>query len=193
MDFSMPLLTESDIQRLLVAQPITDREPWASADEFTVEARLKEFCADVEQITGAKSRIEWDHYGSGYASFVDAWFYKDTTGFAVTAGIDRGEAHMGLVVLLSRLSPYFTFMEGFKHWHAKGGSSYLPGFDMVDRFETPAVTELAAQVQSVLESRGMARASREELEPGLPDGVSPPTIMSDPPFRFFDALYYWED
>jgi len=64
------------------------------------------------------------HYG---ASFVDAWFYKTTSGFNAKQSIRHGEGRTG-VFLLSRLSPYFALTESEKRWHAHGGSSYLPEF-----------------------------------------------------------------
>jgi hypothetical protein len=87
-------------------------------DERLIEAHLRDACDAVRTTTGTQSRIMAEHYGSGYASFVDAWFFKTTSDFNVKLQRpwDRlfrfGERHTGLVVLLSRLSPYFVLMEG---------------------------------------------------------------------------------
>ncbi len=55
------------------------------------------------------------------------------------------------------------------------------------------VEELAGPVESALTTMGMLRLRRQDLEPFLPDDVGLPTILSDPPFRLFDAVFYWED
>jgi hypothetical protein len=163
-------------------------------DVQLIEDHLKGACAAVTRATGSESRVEWGHYGSGYASFVDAWFYKTTPDFDVKQPIRHYEGHIGLVVLLSRLSPYFAFMESEKHWHAHGGSSsYLPAFAMLDKLETKGVSLLARQVQPVLESCGFVRALREQLCEPLPSGLQVPTILADGGFTQFDALFYWED
>jgi hypothetical protein len=84
-------------------------------------------------------------------------------------------------------------MEGEKHWHVQGGSSYLPEFDMLDKLETESVSLLAQQVQPVLESCGFIRAVRKQLSEPLPSNLRVPTILTDRGFTQFDALFYWED
>jgi hypothetical protein len=189
----LPLLSRREIESLLFQQTISERHPWATADMRLIEGHLKGACAAVTRATRSKARIEWGHYGSGYASFVDAWFYKTTPDFNTRQPIRHGEGHTGLVVLLSRLSPYFVFMEGEKHWHVQGGSSYLPEFDMLDKLETESVSLLAQQVQPVLESCGFIRAVRKQLSEPLPSNLRVPTILTDRGFTQFDALFYWED
>lgn len=188
-----PLLSPAQIEQLLAQQPITELHPWSTGDDQAVEAFLKWVWATVERLTRCRSKVEWGHYGSGYASFVDAWCYQATPEFNVKRPIGQGEEHTGLVVLFSRLSPYFVFMEGEKRWHAKGGSSYLPEFNMLDRLETPAVARLAQQVQPVLESHGLVRALRAQLEEPLGTGVQVPTNLTDRGYTQFDALFHWED
>lgn len=178
---------------MLSQQSISDQNPWSTSDDKLVEGNLKAACAAVIRATGAKSRVEWGHYGSGYASFVDAWFYKATPEFNVERPIHQGEEHTGLIVLLSRLSPYFVFMEGEKRWHTEGSSSYLPEFGMLDRLKTAGVVQLAPKVQSVLESHGLFRVMKEQLEESLMPGLRVPTVMADRGFTQFDALFYWED
>ena len=188
-----PLLSRGEIERLLSQQTISELHPWVTNDERLIEAYLKGACAAVTRATRSEARVEWGHYGSGYASFVDAWLYKTTPDFNVKHPIRHGEGHTGLVVLLSRLSPYFVFMQGEKRWHASGGSSYLPEFDMLDKLEAKSVLLLARQVQPVLESYGLVRAVREQLSEPLPAGLWVPTILTDRGFTQFDALFYWED
>ncbi|KEZ00951.1 hypothetical protein GQ57_37930 [Burkholderia sp. MSh2] len=188
-----PLLSNEKIELLLTQQPISDRHPWVTCDEAVIDDYLRNACDAIERTTGARSHIEWGHYGSGYASFVDAWFYKDTPEFDVARPRPLWESHVGLVVLLSRLSPYFVFMEGEKHWHLREQGSYLPAFDMLDRLENKGVQQLAKDVQPVLESYGLARATRIELSDSLPPGTYVPTILNDRGHTQFDALFYWED
>ena len=60
----------------------------------------------IEREHGLRARVEWGHYGSGYASFIEAWFYP-ADGRARLPPLQAGdERHAGLVVLLSRLSRY---------------------------------------------------------------------------------------
>jgi hypothetical protein len=190
---TISLLSSAQIDQLQLQKPISELHPWATADESAVEGYLKAACAAVSRGTRAESKIDWVHYGSGYASFVDAWFYEPTAEFNVKNPIRYGREHVGLVVLLSRLSPYFVFMEGEKHWHAHGGSSYLPAFDMLDDLKNAGVLRLAREIQPILEHHGLVRAYRTELAEPLPAGIKMPTNLADRGYTQFDALFYWED
>jgi hypothetical protein len=190
---TVSLLSRAQIDRLLLQQPISELHPWVSADDRVVEGHLKAACAAVARVTRTESKIDWGHYGSGYASFVDAWFYEPTAEFGVKNPIRYGHEHVGLVVLLSRLSPCIAFMEGEKHWHAHGGSSYMPAFDMLDDLKNGGVLRLAQQIQPILEHHGLVRVHRAELSEALPAGIRVPTNLADRGYTQFDALFYWED
>lgn len=184
-----PLLSSDDITALLAGQPITDGAPWAGGDSAAIDAHLLDACRAIEQALGARSRIEWDDYGSGYASFVDAWFYLPQPGHEA----DVDQAHTGLVVLFSRLSHYVVMMEGHKRWHGQGSSSYMPSFDMVDGLKDAAVIRMAEVAQAELARRGFVRIHRAAISAALPDDLQVRTNLSDPPYTQFDALFHWED
>lgn len=167
-----PLLSYEQIELSLSQQTISDRHPWVTCDEQVIDGYLKGACAVIARATGAKSRIERGHCGSGCASYVDAWFYKDTPEFEVKRPTQYEKEYVGLVALLSRLSPYCVFMEGEKHWRAHERASYLPEFEMLDQLESKEVQQLAEVVQPVLESCGLARATRVE-----PSDPLPPELM----------------
>ncbi|VWC58427.1 hypothetical protein [Burkholderia lata] len=64
---------------------------------------------------------------------------------------------------------------------------------MLDQLENKEVQQLAEEVQPVLESCGLARATRVELSDPLLPGTDVPTILSHRGLTLFDALFYWED
>lgn len=187
------MLSRADLDRLCCAQTISPVFPWAGGDPAAIEGHLKYACATVRRKTHTLSRIEWGHYGSGYASFIDAWFYRSGEAFRSAQPPAFGEGYCGLSILLSRLSPYFAFMEGEQHWHAYGGSRGMPHRDRADRFSRAAVRQLAEEVTPLLESMGFLHAPRDFLASPLPAGIRPATALGEPPFTLFDALFYWED
>ena len=185
-----PFLLPGQLERLIQQQSISHEQPWASNDEEQVEALYRSLCQEIMQSTGTLSRIEWNHYGSGYASFVDAWFYRPTPDFEAA----HCPGYQGLAVLLCRLSPHYALMEGNQQWRADGsGSNYYPGFTMLDDLYTPAVTALAAPVQALLDRHGLRRLKREDLATVLPEGTPVPTMLDGQQLREFDALFYYED
>lgn len=188
-----PLLSDSDIALLLTGHSISSQHPWDSDDESTIDNYLKYITHDLQRRAAVEARIEWGHYGSGYASYVDAWFYRPTPDFDAGPAPRDGAAYTGLVVLFSRLAPWFVLMEGQKSWSAKGSSSYLPYFQQVDGLKTPAVVQLAAKVQALLEEHGLVRLRQAELDVPLSTTLRVPTVLADAGYTHFDAIFHWED
>ncbi|MFC1643275.1 hypothetical protein ACFL5O_11435, partial [Myxococcota bacterium] len=66
-------------------------------------------------------------------------------------------------------------------------------FEGVDALTTEAVVTLSHQVEEWLEGQGHVRLRKAALDRLLPEGVAVPTILTDGPYREFDALFHWED
>jgi hypothetical protein len=186
-------IAPADIDTLLADGIIGSTHPWNSGDAQAIEGHYRRVCADVERTCRVKSRTVWDHYGSGYASFVDAWFYRPEPAFAVPQATDYENEYVGLVALLSRSSPYFVLAEGSKGWSGNRGYSYMPSLDSVDRFNNPAVRALARDCTSLLETYGLRRISAAELCQPLPPGTRMSTNLTDRAYTYFDALFHWDD
>ncbi|WP_256080918.1 hypothetical protein [Massilia sp. YIM B04103] len=186
-------ISDNEISSLLSQQTISPQYPWATNDLQEIEKFFKFIILELERKSHVKSRVEWGHYGSGYASFVDAWLYRESADFDAKYRPTHGKSYAGLVVLLSRLSPYFVLLEGEKSWDGNGGSSYLPQFDAIDAFQTLSVAELAEQVQPILEGHGLIRLSHSMLDEPLNPKFHVPTVLTDRAFTLFDAFFYWED
>ncbi len=183
--------THSDLEAMAADKPITDRSPWTEADR-----RITKFYQGLAQAAARRLKLEfraeWNHYGSGYASFVDLWFYRDNEEFRLPT--ERGQSYRGVFVLLGRLGPHFALGEGQKGWDAQTAGSYLPGLEMVDRFSTRATEQLARQLSDFLGAEyGLARLQAEELTPILDPQCDIPTNLSDPPYSVFDAVFHWMD
>ncbi len=125
------MLTETQIQLLLHQKSISDEWPWGTNDQREIDKHIQSIVAEVCRKLQLEEKTVYDHYGSGYASYVDCWFYRPDKDFRVSAGDD----YQGLVVLLSRLSPYYVVGQGQKSWHKTGGAAYLPRFQFVDEID----------------------------------------------------------
>jgi hypothetical protein len=186
-------LSDYQISALLSERSISLEYPWVTNDFQEVERFFKVIIAETRRVAQADAMVEWANYGSGYASFVDAWFYRESDEFSARYKPPRGKSYTGLVVVLSRLSPYFVLMEGEKSWAGEGASSYLPHLDSVDGFRTQAVVDLANQVQPILEKYGLIRLSHAMLDKPLDPLIDVPTVLTNRPFTLFGALFHWED
>ena len=186
-------ISDSEIANLLTQQAISQQYPWSTNDSREIENFFKSVVPELERKARVRSRVEWGHYGSGYASFVDAWLYREDSDFDTIYRPAQGRSYTGPVILLSRLSPYFALMEGEKSWGGNGGSSYMPHLDAIDNFSTLVVAELAEQIQPILEGHGMIRLSHSMLDIPLNPEFKVPTVLTDRAFTNFDAVFYWKD
>ena len=189
-----PFFSETEVARLIQGQPVGEPLPFDPADEGSIRRFYEGLAQRIEREQGLCARVEWNHYGSGYASFIEGWFYP-VDGRARLRPFQAGdERHMGLVVLWSRLSRFFVLGQDEKSWSADGsGSGCLPNFSTVDDLTHPELLPHVAPVTALLTAAGLQRLSRRELAALLPETCLVSTILTDQPFRHFDALFHWED
>lgn len=186
------LLTNTQIEQLLNQEVITEEWPWSTNNEKVINKNIKDIVAEICLAARLEDKTEYNHYGSGYASFVDCWLHRPDNDFRFHID-DNCHSYHGLVVLFSRLSPFYVLGQGDKSWNKTGSSSYAPDFDFVDGIEHPAVLKLVPSVTDILAKRGLEQLHRSELDTILPVGFHVPTIMAGSVLRHFDALFYWED
>jgi hypothetical protein len=184
------MFNDEQLASLIHEEPIQTGLPFDPRDDKSIRRFYEPLVRKIEMDGGLSSRVEWNHYGSGYASFIDAWFYPADGRSRVSF---RNEHYVGLFVLLSRLSRYFVIGQGEKTWSRDGGSSYMPSFDSIDTVDHPALAGHVIPVASILTDAGMVRMKRDDLSQLLPERFGIPGILSSPPFRHFDALFHWED
>lgn len=170
----MPILTDANLLDLIHDRPITEQLPWASRNDALIIDFYQRIIRDVRATHWLGCRVCAD-WGSGDASFVDALFYREPD-------------YRGLAVYFSKLSPYYVIGEG-----RKGGFNL--DYAGVDTFAHRNVERLVAPVCAVLDSNGLIRLSKADLGPPLPGSCYGAfyTMITQPPWRHFDALFHWVD
>lgn len=165
--------------------------PWKLAQNS--DSFYERMCSDICVELGLVSRNEFNAYGCGYASFLDAWFYKDDAQFRAGNPNDEGHAFVGLFILLNQYAPLYVLGEGEKSWSSVSASSYLPNADMVDKFESRAVKALSVTVEQKLSEHGMIRLRSAEIMQPISSEIEIETNLSDGECKLFDALFHWLD
>ena len=188
-----PFFSAAEIARLVQCQPVREPLPFDPSDDRSIHRFYEELVKQIEEPQCLRARVEWHPYGSGYASFIEAWFYPVDGRASLPPFHPGDERHIGLSVLLSRLSRYFVLVQDERSWSADSGSGGMPNFSAVDDIDHPALLPHVAAVTALLTAAGLQRLSRSDLAALLPDDVQVPTILTDKPLRQFDALFYWED
>lgn len=179
---------------ILARLGVAGRAPWVPADEAAVERELRSVVQGLCAAAGADSRVEWDHYGAGYASYVDAWLYRADGPFRRPGPTAIWTSYTGLVVLVCRLGPAFCLMEGERSWTSGDTqASYLPSFELLDELRSDAVRELAGIAERFLVAAGYTRLRKADVSAFLPSDLELDTNLGDPPYREFDVLFHWYD
>jgi hypothetical protein len=185
----MLTLANDEIRGLIRGEELM-RFPPVRRPTSELESFYTSLVKQITHLAGCADKTEWNHYGSGYASFVDAWFYLPD---GRARGDLAGEGHYGIYVLLSRLSCFYVVGQGQKTWQRNGGSSYLPDLKSVDSVEHAVLLPLERQIDAFLSASDLKRLHRPDLELRIQGEHKAPTILSDAPFTQFDALFFWED
>lgn len=164
-------------------------------DEKEIEKFYNNLFPEIQRLSQTESKIEKDHYGSGYASFYDAWFYKPKNERFKIMTNSQNQAYVGLVILFHRELPFYVFMEGTKSWNksTRSAGSYLPYWGDIDKLKNPAVISLAEQMQAILSTKNLIRLDYALLENSLNLNIKIPTLLNSGGYTYFDGLFFWED
>lgn len=187
----MELLSKHNLQSMIRCESVGQRWPYVGGSERDIEKHLKKTVAKLKRIKGVGIEAEFGHYGSGYASYVDIFCYpKDRSSQWEDDGVLRVR---GVSVYLSRLAP-LAVLGQTERSRLKGGSSFdflYP--EDVESFSDDDCSSFVDKVRGIVVEFGFTFMDRETAMTQLPFDADIPTILSEPPYRVFDAVFFWED
>lgn len=190
--------------KLISTLPIEQNPPWCSLDDRTIKKNLRDLVQSIITDIRIDSHLAFDDYGSGYASFGEAWFFRKDASFARNTHANplkrlfgrrrfQVKHYTGLVVLFCKMAPVYCLFEGEKGWGNEVSSSYLPTFENIDVITSDAVRKLSFQIETYLKDKGYFRLDKKALSSPVPEEIAINTNLSNPPYRNFDLLFHWED
>ena len=161
---------------------------------------MKKIVGRLGEIKSIQIESDFNHYGSGFSSYVHLYLSKrDGSDVEITQIDDfRTKETNGLMMYLSRMAPYSVYAEGTWHetynkdkWQSSS-SHYIEPEDIGTLPGSDWITEVN-EIKDVLKQYGVTLFTREELDKKLSFEINIPTILSDPPYRVFDCFFYWQD
>lgn len=186
----MPL-SDAELRSFIAGRPFGPGTPYEGG-EAVIEKHLRKTVAGLARSSLIEVEADFGHYGSGYASYVDVFCPK--RGGRSTTEADGIRRIDGLVIYLSRLAPLAAFGAGQRTRHDKGGSMNYLDADQVGKAPPGDWTTVTAEVRTKLARYyGFTLLSQDELSRPLPFDAKIPTVISNRPYRVFDAVFYWED
>ena len=183
------LLTDDQLRDLVAGRPVGTDWPYVGGSEADIEKHLRRAVAMLRSTGVLEVEADFEHYGSGYASYVHV-FCEKTRGRSRTHR-DGTDWIDGIAVYLSRLTPFAIYGQEQRTKHATGGSQgYVSAADV---YSLPAGDwqKESAAIRRVLRDLGFVLPERDRLVDRLPFRLRIPTVLDDK--HVYDAMFYWED
>ena len=185
---------------MIQGEVISDQYPYSEQNDEALKNYLKALQAELKR-EKLQCEIEADHFGSGYASYLQ-WFVYEQSGVQVTEDPwKRTFEAKGLYVLISRLAPVVVIGNGEQSsTYLRTTDAYLSGAKSVisrpeDVIVDPMFQGLADQLERLFMKYQFTILRKEDLAQPLPFDADIPTIWQDKneQYLIWDAVFYWED
>lgn len=198
------IYTHEELQTLIKGEIIGDTFPYDKKNESEIESYLKQLYYRIKRIPNLICQAEFDHFGSGYASFVEFFCYRKEDVRLIKDkekyGILEYETS-GILLNVCRLAPVFIYGEDERYERVKvesneviaAGYSPLPG--QTDIFKTHEKFDgMMYELLQVLQEFNYEELDKDYANKALPFRTKIPTLYREAyEYRVLDALFYWED
>ncbi|MGI5205143.1 hypothetical protein ACQEU6_26640 [Spirillospora sp. CA-108201] len=189
-DHLAELMSEATLRRAVRNEPL----PGAWDHVRDVDRFLRRRVAELNRLPlVVVEYAELDHYGSGYASYVDVFATK-RDGSTRQDDEDGGVSVECLNVLLCRLAPIACLLQPDSRWQTPDSScSISPNIDRVIAAPDQSWTDEFHQIRDLLDQRGISLIGPDLLTRSLPEGLEVRSNLANSTQTIFDAWFHWLD
>lgn len=200
--------TDEELKRMIQGTAVGNIYPYNTEDEELIEEYIKKVVYQFRRIHTMHSHFEFDHYGSGYSSYIDVscWLKDQSSviervhnkdGFSEITEMNR------LSIYISRLAPVAIMGKSFGIqyiWDETNSNEVNIGGSPLSLRDISTEPDdfMADEVKEVtryLKESGYTFLDKEYLEQPLNFQTVINTIFTTPQegYKVFDALFYWLD
>ena len=197
--------TNEQLQKMISKEPIGDMYPYNTKDREQIESYIQELVDTLNRSETLKCEAMFDHYGSGYASYVDLFCYKRNEKRKIKEDNEEVTIYLeGLVIYISRLAPVAIIgqdnlrsktrfnTEEFKDGLFSSFCMMCEPEEMID--ESPKfMTDGYLEIKQKLADAGYSILHKEYLSQPLPFKTEIQTSTDPSQYKVFDAIFYWMD
>ena len=196
------MFSNKQLQDLIEGKIVGQQFPYDTNNEQEIEAHIRRLFHRINRIPNLVCEAEWDHFGSGYASFVEFYCYqkKDEKVIEEKYGIREIKTE-GIIIDIGRLAPIAIMGEDDRYKTirietnevvsgAYGSLLGNPGqINVSEKFRA-----IAGKLKQALEEFDYELVKLEEMNQPLPFKTKIPTLYREPrEYLVMDAIFYWED
>ena len=175
--------------------------PYDTNNENEIEAHIRRLFHRINRIPNIICEAEWNHFGSGYASFVEFFCYrKKDVAVEEKCGMREIETK-GIIIDICRLAPVAIMGEDdrFQKIHIETNNVVSGGHgsildNPISLLSGSEFQEAVGELEQALKEFNYELLTAEEMSQPLPFQANIPTIYREPrEYRVMDAIFYWED
>ncbi|MFP7493888.1 hypothetical protein SFC66_08895 [Terribacillus saccharophilus] len=196
------MYSNHELQNVISGQAVGDSFPYNTNDETEIEAHIRRLYHYINHMPHIVCEAEWNHFGSGYSSYVEFYCYsrKDVT-VVQQKDNHRVEEREGIIIAVCRLAPVAIMGadDRYRMIHSvtneevgRGYGSLLDGPDRL--YVGEELQNTAEKLKAALQIFGFELMDAKSMGAPLPFQTIIPTIYRKPgEYLYMDALFYWED
>jgi hypothetical protein len=196
------MFSNQQLRDIIAGKIVGNRFPYDTDNQQEIEAHIRRLFHRINRIPNLICGAEWNHFGSGYASFVELFCYlkEDVTVVEKKHG-RRVEKTEGIIIDICRLAPvvimgederYKTIRIDTNEEVSRAYGSLLDGpkrLFLSEKFQTNV-----EKLKQALKEFDYELLEAESINTLLPFLAKIPTIYREPKdYLIMDAIFYWED
>lgn len=190
------------LQNLIAGKIVGNQFPYDTNNEQEVEAHIRRLFHQINRIPNLVCEAEWNHFGSGYASFVEFFCYQKEDTIVVEEKYGRREIKTeGIIIDICRLAPVAIMGEDERYKTIRIETNEVVGRaygSLLDRPNQLYVSEklqtIAEKLKQSLKEFDYELLEAEKINQPLSFQTKIPTIYREPSeYLVVDAIFYWED
>lgn len=196
------LFSNAQLQKLIAGQIIGSEYPYASHEEQEIVTHINRLFHRINRLPHLVCEADWNHFGSGYASFIEFYCYtkEDCVIVEEQDGIQEIQS-TGIIIDISRLAPVAIMGEDIRtksiQIETQVEVSSVQG-SIIDNPHSFQINEhlqvVREKLLAVLTEFNYQLLTLEEVNQPLAFQASISTIYRRPRhYLVLDVIFYWED
>lgn len=194
--------SNKQLQDLIQGKIVGDSFPYCTKNEVEIEAHIRRLFHRINRISNIVCEAEWNHFGSGYASFIEFFCYQkeDVTVVKEINNIQKLQTE-GIIIDICRLAPVAIMGEDTRYKTMRTDTNEIIGGGYGCLFGGPHLLNISEKYETIVRKLEYAlkefeyeRLETEKIHQPLSFQAKIPTIYSNSnDYVIMDAIFYWED
>lgn len=192
------MFTNNELKAMIRHEKISAQYPYSEQNDDALVHYIKPLLADMTR-ANIRYTIDANHFGSGYASYIQLMCYTDDFVTVTDDGGERHEDRRGLFVLISRLAPVVAIVNDawqYVRLNEQGEEIGRGGMmvDMPTLIIEDNYRKLANDMTRLLMKYQFTLLQQQDVDHVLPFHAEIPTLLrASGSYLVWDAIFHWTD